>query len=549
MRFGWYGFHAYLMLAMLGLLLPFNVSAQNIPANAPENVPFTYLWDTGTASSETLSAGAVSLKPGWVQLAEDDVTHPFSGDAVLSNDKIMVVLRKMGTGAELYSLMQNPPVLRAWLAPRIKEESETVALSTLTIAENNPGAVQLNAVFGSGQETMDMGFRLTTGEVSLEIHPGRMSEKLRIQAEVFYTIVPNYFGDDVVFSGDSWQGDTVLLPVEKYFLNALGNGDALMMCIWQSPGQDASLYFAQDKGKRAIHAAEIQCQPDQKIWIALLENANIWYAWNSLGDTPAWTPPFPSPWRVNRLKKGVQAISQPFTEAFLPSLHQEPFLIYTFDRDRTTPLTIFCPIDIMKNTLGVGPCQYILNAEVLAAEDHPPPDLVTEWVERQFERNRESRSQEQIQDQFKAMSALMTQSQERLRQYQDFARELQALCSKEMQDWPESSGVIQGLLDTLGGIEQSIAMEQDSMKHSEPVDRLAEKIIGLIGQKNAYPACQILCTSIRALAAEGNSALSKCRMKTRWLRQQCIMAAADHPPLVDFLNEIRKRAEQWLQKT
>ncbi|MBN2327191.1 MAG: hypothetical protein JXR73_08540 [Candidatus Omnitrophica bacterium] len=536
-----------LPLAVLALFLPHYAFAQNIQSGIPEKVPFAYLWDTGAPSPEALSAEAIAAMTGWMRLEEDDVTHAFKGDAVLSNDKILVILRKMGTGAELYSLMLNQPVLRAVLAPLAKEQLESVKLSSLAIAENNPGAAQLNAVFGSDKDALDMGFRLTTGESTIEIHPGQKAEKLRIQGEIHYSIVPDYFGDDMIFSADSWRRDAVLLPVEKYFLNALGNGDALMMCVWQASDQTVRLSFNQANGKQTIGATEIQCQPDQKIWTALLEKKNIWFAWKTQNDAPDWTPPFSAQWRVNRLNQGVQAISQPWTEEFLKTPQSKPLLIYAFDRDRTTPLTVFCPIDVMKNTLGVGPCQYILDAEGLASDDHPTPDLVTEWVEKQFERNREKRSQNQIRDQFEAMSALMAQTQKRLQQYNVFASELKVLCSQEMQDKPDASGEIQRLLDVLEGIEQCIALEQSAVQQSESVDRMAEKIIELIGRENAYPACQAHCAGIRSVAARGNSALSRCRMKTRWLRQLCIMAAGDRPALTDFLNKIRIRTEQMLQ--
>src|SRR5205807_8359179 len=40
-----------------------------------------------------------------------------------------------------------------------------------------------------------------------------------------------------------------------------------------------------------------------------------------------------------------------------------PVLIYALNRLAETPVTSYTPVDIVRNTLGVGPCQYILDVE------------------------------------------------------------------------------------------------------------------------------------------------------------------------------------------
>src|SRR4029077_6083657 len=40
-----------------------------------------------------------------------------------------------------------------------------------------------------------------------------------------------------------------------------------------------------------------------------------------------------------------------------------PVLIYAINRLAETPIQCYTPVDIVRNTLGVGPCQYILDVE------------------------------------------------------------------------------------------------------------------------------------------------------------------------------------------
>ncbi|MBL7134518.1 MAG: hypothetical protein ISS78_10505, partial [Phycisphaerae bacterium] len=50
--------------------------------------PQARLYDTGRPAPGPLSARVLARRPGWKQLAEDNVTHRFVGDAVVMNGKL-----------------------------------------------------------------------------------------------------------------------------------------------------------------------------------------------------------------------------------------------------------------------------------------------------------------------------------------------------------------------------------------------------------------------------------------------------------------------------
>ena len=102
-------------LALLALL-PWGLTAA--AADYEPGTPSTYLFDTGTSSAGLLPAAKLDPKAGWTLVPEDDLTHKFRGDAVVLNDRLAVVLRSAGTGAEVYGQTSTGPKYRVEISPR-----------------------------------------------------------------------------------------------------------------------------------------------------------------------------------------------------------------------------------------------------------------------------------------------------------------------------------------------------------------------------------------------------------------------------------------------
>ncbi|MFH1265629.1 MAG: hypothetical protein ABIK89_07860, partial [Planctomycetota bacterium] len=98
-----FGRRSAVALAAAGWCLAVMLPSRAQDAEYLPGTPFTYLFDTGSTSPRLLSARAITAKEGWTLVPEDDAEHAFRGDAVLVNDKLTVVLRSKGPGAEVYS--------------------------------------------------------------------------------------------------------------------------------------------------------------------------------------------------------------------------------------------------------------------------------------------------------------------------------------------------------------------------------------------------------------------------------------------------------------
>ncbi len=550
--------------------------------------PSTYLFDTGTLSPGPLSPAQVTAKSGWKVVPEDTLAHKFQGDLVLLNDRLTVVLRGKGSAAEVYSQTAAGPKQRAVLAPLGPAGSAAASLSAVQILENTTASVMIEASF----KTADGGkcslkYRLSAGQISVETRPGEGAGKLLVLAPSRYVVVPDFFADDMVFDAAATSRPRLALPTENFFVNLLDEGNAMVMCVWQSNKQNAEAVITGEGRQRTIAGCVIQCAKDKNIWVAFLEGARVWHerrisAEEAKADVVLdWKPPFAAKWRGDLVGEDGAATSWFFqqkageSEEAVPvaasgvcpcrldadrALVQlqtpgvvapplppspRPLVVYALDRSRKTPITTFCPIDVLKNTLGVGPCQYILQTEGMSAEDDPTPDSVMGRIEKEFSRKKQKKAAGEIRDMLKAMTAHIEQAQGRIAVYADLAGDVQKACKAESPNAgaPAAAESLRRIADRM---QQTVAAASGTPKISDRAAKLAGEVSGLISKDGALADCQRLGAELRGLGAIQDRTLAKCRMDARWLRQQAAMMASGDAADAALAKTVQARTEQIL---
>ena len=350
---------------------------------------------------------------------------------------------------------------------------KAISLAAVRILENGPAAVSFAATFATANgRACSLTYRLTAGQPVVELRPGESVDRVLVDGEARYLVVPDFFGDDMVFRPGSGSRQALRLPAENFFLNLVDQGNALVMCVWQS-AQQGAVGLRSGQGT-AISGCAIDAARDKSIWIACLEGAQLWHE-QVFADkdatremTLAWKPPFSAKWRGDLLGDDTAARcwyfhSREESDEFPAGAKQPDFpccletgravvrwpqaaaaartiLVYAMDRNRETPLTAFCPIDVLRNTLGVGPCQYILQTEGLASEANPTPDNVMTWVEQQFRRKKQQKAAEEIRDLLGQMVEHVGHVQTRIEQYDRFGSELGELCQAAAAKQPPVPG-------------------------------------------------------------------------------------------------------------
>src|SRR5947207_1391975 len=70
------------------------------------------VWDTGQPSENGLAPAALAGKNDWTVLPPEQTAESFRGDAVLSNGRIAVVLRRHDSAVELHGVKSSGAVSR-----------------------------------------------------------------------------------------------------------------------------------------------------------------------------------------------------------------------------------------------------------------------------------------------------------------------------------------------------------------------------------------------------------------------------------------------------
>jgi hypothetical protein len=550
-------------LAAMGVSLVIAVRAAG-GADYQPGTPFTWLFDTGAPSPQAIDPRAVAAKTGWTVLAEDDLTHPFTGDVVLSNDKLTVVFRRSGSGAEVYSQTPHGPKLRAVLLALPAKARSAKGLTGVKILENNPAAVMAEVTFGTDAgRTATMRLRLTTGQPIAEIRPGDGADRFVVWDQPEYLVVPDFFADDMVFGPGAFDRLRHGLPSESLLLHLLDGGNAMAVCVWKSGKLGADALLLETDGRRQLAGCEIQCARDEPIWVALLEGPKIW-----------WRPPFPAQWRADSLSADGTAESRDLEGVAgtrrVPSAETEtgtadgtrrvpatfhsvngsaaplPAVVYPIDRRRDTPLTALTPIDVLRNTLGVGPCQYILQVEGLAGDSDPTPAHVMDWIEKQFARKKDKESADRIAAMLKQMIEHVERVRARIEKYAQFAREVKTLCGGQPASGSDSPARAE-FAAIARNLEQLAWAPEGWMGPAQRTSELAEAVAALVGKENAPEQCRQLGTDLRELGAFEDRTLSKCRMSVRWLKQKARARAVAKGDDAELAAKIQAAAERVLQ--
>ena len=546
------------------------------PKAAEITGPFTRLFDTGSASSATLGKTGLAVAENWTSLAEDDTTHSFAGDAVVVNDKLALAASPVGGGVSLFSRAGQALKWRARLAP-VSEDGE-MALAGLRISQNSLAAVALECAFKSGKgRTASVTFCLTTGANLVEVRAGEGTARLRIQQEIKYVIVPDYFADDAVVNAGSISGRPRLgLPAENCLVNLLGDGEAITACVWPYGQADADAIMEGAGEKASCRGVEIGCAPGKSLWVAILEGSDIWH---SRQVTPAeagavelpWRRPFAAQWRCDFAGSGGLARSNTFAEA--PGAGAEAarcwfdqdrafarpgatvsaeapadrpagettLLVYPIDRTPATPLTAFCVNDVMRSALGTGPCQYVLQAEGMGTEYPATPDLVCRWLEEEFRKGRLKTESAAVLERLNQMTSHVEEVQNRIGDYGKLADRIQSACAEPGLP-AESRPMAQDVSALLEELRQAVREDENARRRAE---QLTHEIIALAEQEGGAAGWQAEMEKVRALGGAQDRSLARCRMTLRRVTELCRGAQGS---AADFADRVKKLAQSGLRK-
>jgi hypothetical protein len=571
------------------------------------------VWDTMKPAESPLTPEALAAKPGWGPVPAEKTAEAFQGDAVLSNGRIMAVARKRAASVDVYGLGSGGAVSRARLTLVTADGGLATRLSQAALVEHTRAAACLEVSYKTaGGTEVAARVRLKRTEAFLQTEPKAGAARMRIDCPSRYVILPDFFADDIVIDPGKVPGDMAEVPSDNVLLHLAGAGESIAMCVIENKDQDATVAFSGTGANRAITGSEVAFSKGGKIWVALLEAPHIWHvARIEAADAGAikrleWQMPFSAAWRCDftcsdglvsswemllweaanggayrkpswsgnnderlNAKDRVRWITflgkfpypcwidQEGQGYVQPLKHRElkfegPALLYPISRWRaTTPLDAYTVVDVVRGTLGVGPCEYLLDLEGQKQEYKGRATCaVSDALLAIYGDNRQAEKRAEVDRILDEALTFVKHIRGRITRYVEFGHEMRAYLAEQKKAHPELEGFLNEMDQLTAEIDARAAARADEIKTPEHVAAMNAKfrksLLGYEGS-DAFNKCQQYTRALVVIGDNQDELSSECRWVVKNLRQQAGVLMAQEPRVVPIAREIRARAHEALR--
>ena len=493
------------------------------------------VWDTGRPSADPLTPADLERKDGWARTPRNEKPAVFLGDIVMANGRVVAVLRKRDSDVMLFSLGPRGAVLRTRLRLLTPGGEPAARLDKVTLVENTRSAARLEASFrtASGNPLVAM-FRLKRGEVTLETEPGTGAGRLRVDCPGRFVVLPDFFADDILIDARKIPISAIDVPSENFLLHMTGGGDAIAMCVFENRAQDVKVSLMGEGERRVVTGSEIDFGEGRKVWVALMEAPQIWHMLDVALENGKnikrldWKMPYTAQWRIdftrpnelvdswefllwdkddhvyrksNWLGHGAVSIGSDRARwttvlgwfrypcwideegrGFLEPLRhdalsfQGPAVIYPINRVGETPIDIYTVTDIMRNSLGVGPCEYILDVEGQKQELKGRATCAArDALQVIYYNNQQKQKRKEIEAALNGALAFVTHIRSRITQYVEFGHEVRQYLAQQRSAQPELREFLQEMDKIVSEIDVRVKRRRQKIQTPKFVAALNER--------------------------------------------------------------------------
>jgi len=538
-------------------------------------------------------AEALTKKAGWTPVPEDDLTHRFKGASILVNDRLACVLRRGARGAEVYSLGPDKPTLRAVLAPG-------GTLSSFTLVENNPGAGVADAVFTAADgKTLTIRYTLKLGQPFVQTEARRGATSLRVEAPCRFVVMPDFFADDIVIDAVELPVAQAELPSDNFLLHLAPDGQAIVMTVVKTSEEDVRVVLSGSGAQRMIESSDLRFGKDGKIWVAVLTGPAIWHRQDVTTEQAGqimrldWRAPFPAQWRTDwRRDENVtdswdmmnerpdgsftrfslfggpdsvppdrkrwttvlgrfpypcwidqngQGYFQPLKTPVLR--FDGPAIIYPVNRAPATGLDTFTVVDIMRNTLGVGPCEYILDVEGQQSRSKGRATCsVRDTLNPIYAKNAQKQQRAEIEKVLEDLMIFIRHIRGRIESYVTFGHEMLDYLAAQRKAHPKLDE-----LETLTKvIDAKVAARRDKIKTPDDAAAMVAEFRQTVlddDSPDAVEKCKRFTAGWVEIGGNQDELAGECRWAVKMLRQRAGLLMATDPRVAEIAKEIRRRSQ------
>jgi len=589
------------------------VSSGSLPAATPGSASGNRVavWDTGRALVAPLAKPALADTSSWTRIVRGRVVDSFAGDAVLTGGPTVAVIRGKTAMIELYSAAVDRLVLRAQLRLLASSDAPADRLEKVRLLENSRSAARIEAIYRTKQDVrVTVQVRVKRSDIGVELCPGTACGKLRVHSSGRFAILPDFFADDIVLDARSITAPAVDVPSENFLLLPTGSEDSIVMCTFENRDQEVRLAIQGAGEQRSIASSEIGFGARRKIWVALMNAPGIW----NLVDVDAerskkpvrldWAAPFPAQWRVDFTRENLltdswemllpnprgagylkptwlgqgathitpdrkrwttvlgwfeypcwidradRAFIQPMKHRVMT--HKGPAIIYPINRLAETPSNRFTVVDVVRNTLGVGPCEYILDVEGQKQEYKGRATCACrDALAAIYSKGAQENEQQEIEHILRDAVTFVTHIRGRITQYQAFAQQMRQYLAEQKSLHPELATFLDEMDQITSQIEARFKEKQDVIKTPAYVAQMNDGFRRTLLHADGPDTMRKLKQYTQALTRIGGNQdelVGQCRWTVKTLRQRAGLAIATDPRCAPIAEQIRAKCQTVMLK-
>ena len=228
-----------------------------------------------------------------------------------------------------------------------------------------------------------------------------------------------------------------------------------------------------------------------------------------------------------------------------PKKEEYAVVAYPLDRGRGTPLTAFTVTDLVRTTLGVGPCEYILDVK---GQRLATPGVYTcagtALLKKIMENYDEAKHKAEIDKVFNDMLIFVRHYRRRVEEYIAFRKEMLGYLQQQKAAHPELETFLADMERITSGLPSRI--EKDV---PDRVARLADEFRATLGSRDdaAQKARERINADIRGAGGYQDGIVNGCHKTLKMLRYMAGVEATCNPKAVGLAQEIRLRARKILR--
>jgi hypothetical protein len=228
-----------------------------------------------------------------------------------------------------------------------------------------------------------------------------------------------------------------------------------------------------------------------------------------------------------------------------------PAVIYPINRVAATPLDRFTVVDVVRETLGVGPCQYILDVEGQGSQYRGMATChARDTLRRIYGAGQQKQKTAEVERALTDVLVFVRHIRARIEDYVRFGHETLDYLKTQRRLHPELAGLIDELEKLAARIDAHVEARRDEIRTPAYVAALTDKFRAELMDAEgpeAVAGCKKITQAIVVVGSTQDELVGECRMAVKVLRQRAGLALATDPRAADLANEIRRRTQQILR--